>query len=321
MNKMSNVVTAVSIMLLILLSCGEKERIVEVEKEVPTDCAPSVPRGVYSINYDGFVRICWYPNFEEDIAGYDVYYGEEAYGDYYYIGSVWAVYPDPNEYCYDDTTGNGTQYYYAVSAFDEGGNESDLSYEVVSGTPRPEGIITLYEYRSLPEQSGYDFSGLSSIPQRYDLATTDIYFRADRDLYELTAYRAGVDIQDYGYTGSFDVINWAPLEGWSPARTVEAIYGHCYLMRLDHTPSGYHYAKLYVTEVTANFVTFFWAYQTVPGNRDLAPLPPNGTGEGGTSFEPIRAGGEKVKIKTGFRVGRQLPPSLGEGNREFGDDL
>jgi hypothetical protein len=318
MNKVGNVAVILSVLLLILLSCGEKERIVEVP--VATDCPPSIPRGVYSVNYDGYVSICWYPNLEDDIAGYDVYYGEEAYGDYYYIGSVWAVYPDPSQYCFNDTIGNGIQYYYAVAAFDEAGNESELSYEVVSGTPRPEGLLTLYEYRALPDQSGYDFSGLSNQVQSYDLPTTDLYFRSDRGMSELSAGRSGVDIQDYGYTGDFSIIGYAPLEGWSPTRTAEAIYGHTYILRLDHTPDGYHYAKLYVTEVTASFVTFLWAYQTVPGDRDLAP-PAGNTGEDGGAVEALQCGGEKVKIKMGYRVGRQLPPSLGEGNREFGDDL
>ena len=93
MHTVSRLVAAVSILMLILLSCGEKEKVVEVE--VPSDCPPSAPRGLIAYNLDGYVELCWYPNPEDDIDGYDVYYGEEAYGDYYYIGTVWAVYPDP----------------------------------------------------------------------------------------------------------------------------------------------------------------------------------------------------------------------------------
>lgn len=319
MHKMSKFATAIAVLVLILLSCGEKEKIVEVPVE--TDCPPAVPRGVFAYNLDGYVQICWYPNTEDDIDGYDVWYGEEAYGDYFYIGSVWAVYPDPFEYCFSDTTGNGNQYYYAVSAFDESGNESELSYEVVSGTPRPEGLLILYEYTYLPEESGYDFSTQSNVPQRFDLATSDIYFASDGGANEITAFRPGVDIQDYGYVGDFDLINYAPEEGWSAKRSAEAIYGHVYILRLDHTPKGYHYAKLYVTEVTVNFVTFMWAYQTDPGNRDLAPAPDGGSDDRGIVLNNSLTGGTKVKVHKGYRVGRQFPPSFREGNMETEHDL
>lgn len=310
-HKMNTVILVVSVLVLMLLSCGEEEKIVEVPVE--TDCPPSAPRGVYAYNMDGYVSLCWYPNPEDDIAGYDVYYGEAEYGDYYYIGTIWAMIPDPYEYCFNDTTSNGSQYFYAVAAFDEAGNESDLSYEIVSGTPRPEGILTLYEYTYLPDESGYDFYPLGNTPQRFDLATTDIYFAADNNVHTLAAYRAGVDIQDYGYVGDFYVINYAPDQGWSPTRSAEAIFGHCYILRLDHTPSGYHYAKLYVTEVTDDFVTFRWAYQTDPGNPDLAPAPGESDDDRDIVRSVVQGRGEKVKVKTRFRVGRQFPPSFGEG--------
>jgi hypothetical protein len=43
-------------------------------------------------------------------------------------------------------------------------------------------------------------------------------------------------------------------------------------------PEGtdFHYAKIYVTEVTGGFVTFWWAFQTDPGNPDLSPPAPGG---------------------------------------------
>jgi len=269
-------ITLFSISILLMISCGEKERIVEVP--VPVDCAPSAPRGVFSVNMYDRVRIIWYPNPESDVAGYDVYRGESLYGDYFYIGSVDDVEPDPPDYYFDDLDVEpGRQYFYAVVAYDRAGNESDLSYEEVSGTPRPEGVITLYDMDDLPDQSGYDLSSLSGVPQRYNLEDTDIYFDHGSDgVARILVYRAGVVIKDYGFTGDFDAVNLAPEEGWSPSGEVEAVAGHCYILRTLEA-DGYHYAKLYVTEVTSQFVTFAWAFQIDPGNRDLVPF--NGVGK------------------------------------------
>jgi len=260
----------VFVVLLLLISCGEKEKIVEVP--VPVDCPPSAPRGVFSINLSDRVTIVWYPNPESDVEGYDVYRGESLYGDYYYIGTVEDVDPDPFEYYYDDTdVVQGRQFFYAVAAYDRNGNESELSYEEVSGTPRPEGIVTLYDLDDVPERSGYDLSSKTNTAQRYDLPTTDFYFdRGVDNVARLVCARAGVDIQDYGFVDEFDIINRSPVEGWSPTGQVEAIPGHVYIFRVLES-DGTHYAKVGVIEVTSQSVSFIWAYQVAPGNRDLAP--------------------------------------------------
>jgi len=260
----------VFVVLLLMISCGEKERIVEVP--VPVDCPPSAPRGVFAINLFDRVRIMWYPNPEDDVEGYDIYRGESLYGDYFYIGTVEDVDPDPSDYYFDDLDViQGHQFFYAVVAYDRNGNESDLSYEEVSGTPRPEGTVTLYDLDDVPEGSGYDLSSMSSLAQRYDLPTTDFYFDRGVDyVARLVCARAGVDVQDYGFVNDFDAINYAPVEGWSPAGQVEAIPGHIYIFRVLES-DGTHYAKLGVTEVTSQSVSFIWAYQIAPGNRDLTP--------------------------------------------------
>ena len=270
---MNRVTTAISILILLLISCGEKERIVEVPVPVPTDCAPSAPRGVYATNYDGTVLICWWANPEGDIDGYDVYRSTAYDGDYEYLGTV--AEDGSADYCFEDLdTYNGVQYYYAVVAFDLGGNESDLSYENVTGTPRPEGHITLRDYVAVPAESGFDLSLLTNVVQTWNAPTTDLFYSGAGDAALIVTYRAGVEIQDYGYTGDFfDVINYAPADGWSPTGSVEAIPHHTYILRLLET-DGYHYAKLFVESATPGYVTFWWAYQTDPGNRDLAPAAP-----------------------------------------------
>jgi hypothetical protein len=275
--KMNRIMAMISIMMLIMISCGEKEKIVNV----PVNCAPSSPRGVYSVNYEGTVQICWVANYESDMDGYNVYRSETLDGSYSPIGTVYVNTSNPAEYCFEDLdTANGIHYYYAVSAFDQGGAESDLIVEeVVSGTPRPEGQLTLYDAVSLPSQSGYDFyPGLSNTAQQFDLSTTDIYFGVIGGIPAIVARRVGVEIQDYGYAGSFDAVGYAPDDGWAPSRSAEAIVKHMYILQLLEG-TDIHYAKLYVTAITGDHVTFYWAFQTDPGNPDLAPpAPGRGTG-------------------------------------------
>jgi len=275
--KMNRIMALISIMMLLLISCGEKEKIVSV----PVNCAPDVPHGVYSVNYDGTVLICWVANYESDMAGYNIFRSETLDGQYVPIGTVYVTTANPAEYCYEDMdTGNGIHYFYAVSAFDQGGAESDIIVEeVVSGTPRPEGQLTLYDRVALPSQSGFDFyPSLTSVAQQYDAATTDIYFDVSGGTPLIIARRVGVEIQDYGYAGNFDAIGYAPDDGWAPSRTVEAIPKHMYFLQLLEG-TDIHYAKIYVTAVTGDHATFHWAFQTDPYNPDLAPpAPGRGTG-------------------------------------------
>jgi len=304
---MNRIMAATTMIILLLISCGEKERVVEVP--VPANCAPSAPRHVYAVNLDGTVQICWWANPESDIEGYDVYRGSSYYGEYAYLGTVFAGGSTAAEFCFEDLeTANGVRHYYAVTAFDEGGLESDLSYEEVTGTPRPEGQITLYDFESLPASAGYDLSSRTNTPQAYNLSTTDIYFSGAGGIAIIAAYRAGVEMQDYGYVGDFDAINYAPVEGWSPTRSVEAIAGHCYIVRLVET-DGYHYAKLYVTAVTGSYVTFWWAYQTAPGNRDLAPpAPGSGAGSDASPLSRIPMPGPTTRTTTTLAERSAIPP-------------
>ncbi len=285
--KMNRIMETISIMMLLLISCGEKEKIVNV----PVNCAPDVPHGVYSTNYDGTVLICWVANYESDMDGYNVYRSVSLDDPFSPIGTVYVTSANPAEYCYEDLdTGNGFRYYYAVSAFDKGGAESDIIVEeVVTGTPRPEGQLTLYDRDILPRQSGFDFyPSLTSVAQRYDSVTTDIYFDVSGAVPLIVARRVGVEIQDYGYATDRDAIGTAPDDGWAPSRSVEAIANHMYFLQvLEGT--DIHYAKIYVTAVTGDHATFYWAYQTDPFNPDLAPPAP-GRGTGTLSSAPRESG-------------------------------
>ena len=76
------------------------------------------------------------------------------------------------------------------------------------------------------------------------------------------------DIQDAGYGSSLDAVDFAPSTGWSPSGTAELIVGHCYVVRITTTTANF-YAKFRVTALTPDEVTFDWAYQTDPNNREL----------------------------------------------------
>src|SRR5438094_308007 len=75
-----------------------------------------------------------------------------------------------------DTAQNGVTYWYAVSAYDLAGNESDLSVENVHDTARPAGTgLVLHAVSDEPGQfAGYDFSAFQR--KLSTDAATDIFF-------------------------------------------------------------------------------------------------------------------------------------------------
>lgn len=241
---------------------------------VVDDIPPSAPDGLVSITGDGVVYLEWNPNREPDLDGYALYYNYDGGLQYTLLADL-----DKDQNWYDDyDVVNGVTKYYAVSAYDIEGYESDLSYEDVWDTPRPEGTgLVLYDYLGQnSDLSGYDFSGLTGIAQAWDSIdpATDIYFGTPNGERVMFARGTGVDIQDYGYADYFDEVGWAPVKGYVPGpdKQVALIPGHIYIVRVLNQVSGlYNYAKIHVTELTAEYVRLDWAYQTDPGNPELAP--------------------------------------------------
>ena len=233
---------------------------------------PSVPDGLFSVTGDGYCTLYWNENPEPDIAGYGVYWHDQAVGYYTRITNVPA---DQTYYDVDFIAlgyNNGTTLYFAVDAYDTDGLRSeDLSYETVFDTPRPEGYnLVLYDYLGPNTNlSGYNFSSVSGTAQLYSELTTDVYFGMSNGVNLLYA-NAGVDIQDYGYFDLVDV-DWAPSGGWSPTHQAEMIAGHSYLLRISDKIGGHNYAKIYVVNVNPSSVTLDWAYQEVVDNLELSP--------------------------------------------------
>ncbi len=225
---------------------------------------PAVPRGVVSTTGDQEVFLSWFENGERDLNGYNVYRSDNATTNFSIIATLGS-----NVYTDRDVI-NGETYYYAVTAFDFDGNESDLSPDLVHDTPRPEGYgERIFDFNRFPEVAGYDFSTFNS--QHFQHADTDIYFEYHPQSggHFINTFSDDTDIQDYGYTESMDDVSYAPDAGWSELGYVEAIPGHTYIFWTHDN----HYAKIRVVAVDQDFIEFDWAYQVDEGNPELLAVP------------------------------------------------
>ncbi|KAA3635332.1 MAG: hypothetical protein DWP97_04955, partial [Calditrichaeota bacterium] len=255
---------------LFIVGCEGEDKIVEV----PIDEIPQPPLGVYSISGDQSVIVGWLVSYEADLAAFEIWRSTDDV-NYSLVGSVAADLSAFSQEFVDNTVQNGVTYFYAVSAIDDAGQESNFDYSVegsAADTPRPQGVVTLYDMGSLsPEYSGLV---LDSVPGRawHDNVNTDIYIDSDvNSLYinagNSTGTNDNVDIQDMGYTEDIYEINVAPSDGWSSNGWAELIVGHTYVI----WDSDNFFAKVRVISMTATSVNLEWAFQLQNGNPDLAP--------------------------------------------------
>ena len=237
---------------------------------VEDDTPPAVPRGLYTITGDEEVYLYWYANQETDFDFYVVYRSTvDLVGPYSEIATT----VDP-QYV-DHNVTNGDTYYYAVTAVDMSLNESDLSYEDVFDTPRPEGYgVRVYDYwdTAVRDSSGFEFFTHSVM--HGDNPDADVYFGTyeDVDVFYMGINNINTDIQDYGYTESIDEASWAPTDGWSELGNVEIILGHTYIIWTYDN----HFAKIRITDInfgTHPSIKFNWAYQIDAGNPELKIAP------------------------------------------------
>ncbi|GAB4299800.1 MAG: hypothetical protein Kow0098_26590 [Ignavibacteriaceae bacterium] len=225
---------------------------------------PDPPSGIVVWNGDNRVDLSWDHNRENDVAGYNVYYSYQYDGRYTLIGST------SDNYYSDYDVSNGVTYYYAVTAYDYNGNESDLSYDVIYATPRPEGFNrSIFDFRKFPETSGFSFYDYSVVP--YNDLSTDFFFENYQGMYYLDVWD-DTDIQDMGPTIDIYDIPFAPVDGWSTTKDALAIEGHTYIIWTWDN----HFAKVRISSITPNRIIFDWAFQLVEGERQLKPkfVPP-----------------------------------------------
>lgn len=218
---------------------------------------PAPPRGIYTITGDNWVEINWNHNNDRDLDGYNIYYSNSYDGRYELIGS------SRKNYFIDYGARNGKTYYYALTAFDYDGNESELSPDVIYDTPRPEGYNqVIFDFRRFPNNAGYDFSAYNV--KRYDDNSTDMFFDNDEGAYYMVVWD-DTDIQDMGPTYDIYDISKASLTGWSSTKDVRLKVGNTYVVWTWDN----RYAKFRVNLLTRERVVFDWAYQTVEGNKEL----------------------------------------------------
>jgi len=236
---------------------------------------PAAPRGLFSVTGDKEVTLSWLANTEGDLAGYRVYEAPCASGSncpYDRIGATAAT-----QFVATGLT-NGVTRYFAISAVDRAGNESDLSFEDVFDTPRPAGSTALNNFVNGTANAGWDFSAFAKVASNDPAA--DIYYGNNGSVAQMFATVVQVqpnvfvpnDIQDAGYASSLDAVDFSPVgqtAGWSPTGTVELIPGHCYIVWTWDD----HYAKFRVTGVSSTTVSLDWAYQTATGNPELHAQP------------------------------------------------
>ena len=250
---------------LTMLGCEDNTDRVIVN-EIIEDNPPPVPQGVYSVTRDYAVLLYWLPidDVNGDFATYIVYRSDhDPDTGYNEIGRTTA------EEFVDRGVINGYKYYYAVSSMDVDGNLSDLSYEYVFDTPRPQGTNrALFDVYVSPGLAGWDFANARVV--HYLSADCDMfleYFAGDT-VYYFDVANSATWIQDMGYTVDLDEIDYAPEYGWSKNGWCEVILGHTYVIWTDDN----HFAKVRVTGINGEKVIFDWAYQVATGNPELKPL-------------------------------------------------
>ncbi|RME29911.1 MAG: hypothetical protein D6800_02280 [Candidatus Zixiibacteriota bacterium] len=245
---------------------------------VAPDPPPATPQGVFSITGDGVVWVVFNGIYEQDVNRYIIWRSLDSINGFKQIGSVDAI-PNPNldllVYQFADSSAvNGVTYFYAVSAEDFAGQMSDLSAENVFDTPRPEGQVVLVANDiDSGKTAGFALSSQQIVDDQSPLA--DVYVDRLNGIMYMNAGNLDFiygNIQDMGFTASFDDISWAPTDGWSELGFVELIQGHTYVV---YTQTR-NYAKFRVDAVnpSAGFVSMTWAFQTVVDNPELAPAQP-----------------------------------------------
>ncbi len=249
---------------LALVSCDQDEKVVYVY--VDEDNPPPVPQGVTSVTADEEVHIYWLP-IDDVVGDFDTYVVYRS--DYHPDTGYWEIGTTDETYFVDDSVNNGWTYYYAVSSVDYDGNLSDLSYEEVFDTPRPEGYdVQLNDSATAPGSAGWDFSSDRVVDYRSIACDFYLEYNAGDDAFYFNVTDIAILIQDMGHTANLDDVSYSPAHGWSQNGWCEVILAHTYVFRTYDN----HYAKVRVTSIGSDYILFDWAYQIDEGNRELKPL-------------------------------------------------
>lgn len=224
---------------------------------------PATPTNISTMTGDNMTEISWKPVFDSDLAGYAVYWSDSYNGKYSLIGTT------VESRLIDYDASNGITIYYAVASYDQNGNESELSYDIAYDTPRPEGFNNkIYNYINYPNISAYNFASYQLTAFNSDYA--DFFFENFNGTFYINVWE-DTDIQNMGLTYDIYDITTAPITGWieqipgANVKYVRALIGHTYVVWTWDN----HFAKIRVTNISNDHLTFDWAYQTAEGNIEL----------------------------------------------------
>lgn len=265
MSKIFGYILGTILIVVVIAGCNV-EKTVYVDRYI--DEIPPPPAGLNSITGDEAIYLYWHPVEVEDIEGYRLYWNDTPEG----LFELMVDLDHPDTDWVDNDVTNGETYYYRVSAYDEDGNESDLSDAYAFDTPRPEGFDeVIYVYDLDPNNSGFDLARGENVAWNDD--DCDIYLDYDTvaDAFFINVRFDDYYIQDFGYADDFDDVGYAPLDGWSGFNSVEAIEGHMYILKLWHFEE-WHYARIWITNLfnsPQDGMEFSWAYQVDEDNREL----------------------------------------------------
>ena len=98
------------------------------------------------------LKLEWDPNSEKDLAGYNVYYGTSS-GSYAHgvdVGNETSCLIPYSEF------ESGKTYYFAATAYDESGNESDYSNEVSKTIVKPPDGFTIVKLNDNAQRNKQD---------------------------------------------------------------------------------------------------------------------------------------------------------------------
>jgi len=278
----------------LMLVWGCEETVTKIQTVEQSELNP--PLGLISITGDGQVTIRWYSsNYEDDFGGYIVY---QATGDQRPANPQLAPETMPAAFAAIETLevfsgspptvytaldlDNGTRYSFALTTTDTDVTKESYPSNIVADTPRPFGTAKIYQQESA-EHSGFDFS--EEVTVSYTSSDCDIfldvYTVAENLHFSLTSPDQAdgtlrtTEIQDMGYTESFDSIDISPIQGWDPDYSVDV------LDMMDHTfalkTEDNNYVKLRILSTGGvspdQWVEFEYGYQTVSGDPNFKSTP------------------------------------------------
>ncbi|MFC1513621.1 hypothetical protein ACFL5P_01300 [candidate division KSB1 bacterium] len=234
---------------------------------IPVDLPPAPPSGLYSVTGNGKATLYWDTNFEPDLREFALYSSTEEFGAYVLEGTTTNTY-------FTYYFPNGSTRYLAVAAIDLAGNESELSYETIWETPRPEGfnkMVYALFYDSTQtnfDRCGIDFSDYNSyMIQALDNPSNDVYIDNYEGVVFLNAFAEDTDIALFGLTSDISDIDYIDPEliDWAEDGYVPLYEDFSYVIWTYDN----HFATIRIEEVFYDRVLFDWAYQTDEGNPQL----------------------------------------------------